>query len=426
MAKKKRGTKGSGSLFYDKSRKRWVFVRKIKNEQTGKVTTKKKTLKVTNKAAAEEEVEKYESLSDIKSKEEYIEKIAEARGVDTTLIKFEDSWSFYKNSGNRRQPSLETLKNYERYWKKFYSWAASNQVYEVEKITPQLASKYMNWLLDESSIKGQSYNKVKNFLKSFYNTLNHGTGRKNPFENISNREIETSQETEKRDISDGELAKILNLADDEMKVLINIGAYTGLRLADASRLKWSEVDLVNREISVVPQKTSRKNKRVIIPFIHSELYEYFELAKSWNKSSEFIVPELSALYNKNRAYLSKKFKGLCEDCGIQTEIENNTGKNVSVVGFHSLRHKFVSEAAKAGVPLFIVQEIVGHGSPSITRHYTHIDKKTISTHMEKLEAPKLKAIEKKDRLLEVLGMVESMNADNWQDVKNEIRKLLEA
>ena len=39
--------------------------------------------------------------------------------------------------------------------------------------------------------------------------------------------------------------------------------------------------------------------------------------------------------------------------------------------FHSLRHTFVSFAANAGVPLHVVQSIVGHESTAMTRHYYH-------------------------------------------------------
>ena len=37
----------------------------------------------------------------------------------------------------------------------------------------------------------------------------------------------------------------------------------------------------------------------------------------------------------------------------------------------SRRHTFVSFAANAGVPLHIVQSIVGHESTAMTRHYYH-------------------------------------------------------
>ena len=44
------------------------------------------------------------------------------------------------------------------------------------------------------------------------------------------------------------------------------------------------------------------------------------------------------------------------------------------VGFHSLRHSFVSLCAKAKTPLHVVQKLVGHGSPLLTAEvYLHLD-----------------------------------------------------
>jgi integrase len=44
-----------------------------------------------------------------------------------------------------------------------------------------------------------------------------------------------------------------------------------------------------------------------------------------------------------------------------------------LVSFHSLRHSFVSLAAAAGAPQHVIQALVGHGSPAMTAHYTHVD-----------------------------------------------------
>ena len=50
----------------------------------------------------------------------------------------------------------------------------------------------------------------------------------------------------------------------------------------------------------------------------------------------------------------------------------STGKPAVVqVGFHSLRHSFVSLCRAANAPLSVVQSIVGHSAPALTNHYTH-------------------------------------------------------
>ena len=46
-------------------------------------------------------------------------------------------------------------------------------------------------------------------------------------------------------------------------------------------------------------------------------------------------------------------------------------KKVARFGFHSLRHSYVSLSAAAGVPVHVVQSVVGHGSPEMTRRYLH-------------------------------------------------------
>ena len=45
--------------------------------------------------------------------------------------------------------------------------------------------------------------------------------------------------------------------------------------------------------------------------------------------------------------------------------------------FHSLRHTSTSELKNAGVSNAIAQEIIGHDSEAMSRHYTKIETKTL-------------------------------------------------
>ena len=42
------------------------------------------------------------------------------------------------------------------------------------------------------------------------------------------------------------------------------------------------------------------------------------------------------------------------------------------VGFHGLQHSFVSLCRQSNAPLVVVEAIVGHSNPAMTRHYTHV------------------------------------------------------
>ena len=74
--------------------------------------------------------------------------------------------------------------------------------------------------------------------------------------------------------------------------------------------------------------------------------------------------------------VAKEIRRFLINCGIQVH-KDDTGKGTSTravveVGFHSLRHSFVSLCRQANAPLAVVEAIVGHSNPAMTRHYTHI------------------------------------------------------
>ena len=53
--------------------------------------------------------------------------------------------------------------------------------------------------------------------------------------------------------------------------------------------------------------------------------------------------------------------------------------------FYALRHQFISDLAKAGVPLRIAQELARHSKPELTANiYTHLSTKDTVAEVEKL------------------------------------------
>ncbi len=57
------------------------------------------------------------------------------------------------------------------------------------------------------------------------------------------------------------------------------------------------------------------------------------------------------------------------------------------VRFHDLRHTFITRMAEAGVPLPVVQAMVGHLSARMVRYYTHISNQAARTAVELLDNP---------------------------------------
>ena len=75
----------------------------------------------------------------------------------------------------------------------------------------------------------------------------------------------------RRELTLAELQAVCSAATGEMRLLLALGVYAGLRLADAALLEWGSVDMVRRILSVIPVKTARRTqKRITVP-IHPAL-----------------------------------------------------------------------------------------------------------------------------------------------------------
>ena len=59
-------------------------------------------------------------------------------------------------------------------------------------------------------------------------------------------------------------------------------------------------------------------------------------------------------------------------------------RTTSPLSFHSLRHTTTTVLKKAGVSAAVVQDIIGHESAAISRHYTHSDLESKRTALNRV------------------------------------------
>ena len=80
------------------------------------------------------------------------------------------------------------------------------------------------------------------------------------------------------------------------------------------------------------------------------------------------------MYTHSPHRVSFNLEKIFKAAGIQMSVEVDGRRcKVPEATFHSLRHTFVSMAANAGIPLHVIQSIVGHESRAMTWHYYHED-----------------------------------------------------
>ena len=290
-----------------------------------------------------------------------------------------DAFDAYEKSANRPDSGARTLADYRGYFGGFLSWIATNRpdYLELRDVTQEDAQDYANDLKAKAS--AGTYNKRVVFFRCLWRVLaDHPKARLvcNPWEKVKKREV---IEHTRRELTIEELAKVCGSVTGEMRTLFAVGVYTGLRLGDCALLDWGEVDLVRRRICLIPRKTKRHahGKPVIIP-IHPTLADILAETPA-KKRKGYVVPELAELYDHNDSLLCRRISAVFAAAGISTQSKKEGERAKVDVGFHSLRHTFVSLSANAGAPLAIVQAIVGHSNPAMTRHYFHEQESALTT-----------------------------------------------
>ena len=206
----------------------------------------------------------------------------------------------------------------------------------------------------------------------------------NPFSQIPM--LDEDQET-REPFTEAELEKIMNTAPPFIRDIFMVGFFTALREGDISTLMWSDVLW---EQGIIRRKLLKTGAIVEIP-IMPPLADF--LKKHVGLDEKFVMPEHADMYQENPSGISYRVKKFLEDeLHIQTtkKVEGRS-RAVSVKDVHSLRHTFCYFAGVAGIPLVVVQSIVGHMTKEMTEHYTaHADRKT---KREKLAAlPCFKAL----------------------------------
>lgn len=187
--------------------------------------------------------------------------------------------------------------------------------------------------------------------------------QENPFSGIL--KLDMKNETREA-FSPDELKTIFDNLDGFTRPLFMMAVWTGLREGDICTLKWSDIDLERRLIS---RKTRKTGTKVQIP-ISDQLYDML-IATPRTEESEYVFPKHAEMYLANPSGVSYRVKQFLEGLGIETtRIPEGRTRAISVKDLHSCRHTFCYYAGLAGIPLSVVQSIVGHMSPEMTKHYS--------------------------------------------------------
>lgn len=307
-----------------------------------------------------------------------MKRLEEEEAAAAPQVTLDDAWEVFLHSRSRREFYKTTERVMRRIWMDFYRWAFVHHAHarRPRDITEDMAREYCAEKFERFS--ASTYNRMVGGLKEIFGILcRERVADANPFAETRHKRMSSHS---KRPLTLEELHRVIGLADGEMRTLFIIGLCTGMRLGDCATLKWCEVDMDAGVIRRVPRKTSTTSGASVVVGIPAMLENALRCIPTGERG-EFVLPTISADYLAGRIpMLSKRIQSHFRACGIETnqECEDKGRKRrcVTDVGFHSLRHTWVTMHAEAGTPASLIQEAAGHSSPAMTQHYTHVSSET--------------------------------------------------
>jgi integrase len=166
-----------------------------------------------------------------------------------------------------------------------------------------------------------------------------------------------------------QVAALVETSQGDWRGLILLAFYSGQRLQDCANLRWHAIDLLS-EIKTI-RFAVRKTGAEIVTVIHPSLENYLLSLPAPESDDAFLFPSLAEC---KTGLLSKRFSELMTlaniDRGLLRE-RDKSGRSVSSLSFHSLRHSLTSILANAGVAEEMRMALTGHKERAVHQRYTH-------------------------------------------------------
>ncbi len=194
--------------------------------------------------------------------------------------------------------------------------------------------------------------------EAFYDEL----VEKNPVANVKRPKL---IKKEKVIISKADFMKILYEADEQMKVILMVAWYTGLRVGEIAVLKWRHIDMVNNIISVDSTYCRDEPGEIKAPKTQAGIrkvpvsIDLIDRIRKMKQTTEFLFPTKQLPYI-TPSEISHKFTRIVRKL------------NIKDITFHSLRHTHATMLVESNIHPKAVQIRLGHSDPGFTlRTYTH-------------------------------------------------------
>lgn len=251
---------------------------------------------------------------------------------------------------------------------------------KLQKLNPEMITRYYNKMIREMNLSSNTVHKHHDLLKcALKAAVKNEKILRNPVDRVEPPAI---VDKEKRFYNQEQLAALMDsVVGHRLEIVILLAGYCGLRREEIVGLKWENVDLDKRILSITEVRTSAGNK-IITKRPKSKTSTRTEHI---NDDLLDVLKRMRVEYLENKLFFGSTF----EESGLIVTFPNGkpyrpnyvselVTKFITDNGFpplhlHELRHTFASIANDLGIPMYNIGRALGHASTSVTsKVYTHL------------------------------------------------------
>ncbi|WP_217525851.1 site-specific integrase [Vibrio metschnikovii] len=141
---------------------------------------------------------------------------------------------------------------------------------------------------------------------------------------------------------------------DYLEPLVVMAMHTGLRKNELLTLRWENISLPNRYLTIRSENAKSKKRRTVP--LNDTVFHLLEAWRAQNPNGDFVFVHRG----QPVSFFSYQWRNLLNEAKIEQ------------FRFHDLRHHFASKLVMAGVDLNTVRELLGHADLKMTLRYAHL------------------------------------------------------
>ena len=147
-----------------------------------------------------------------------------------------------------------------------------------------------------------------------------------------------------------ELGNVLRACPEWLRPIVGMLVSTGARRGEMLRVRWTDVDIRNRQIKLKHTKNGKERPA----FLNDLALEVLASMGAGHGKRGLLFPDVTP------AQVTVAFIRACQDAGVED------------FSLHDLRHHYSTMLRQNGVDLHTLQKLLGHSDPRMTDRYAHL------------------------------------------------------